>query len=57
MSRYLAELVRDDVARAEEAAFWQSFTDYYSDARNVREAQEVAEEFAATLRDGLEDDR
>lgn len=55
VSRYLTDLVRRDVAQAEEAAFWQSFADYYRDPRHVAEVQAEAERFAATLTDGLED--
>jgi hypothetical protein len=53
LSRYLTNLVRRDLADAEEAAFWRSFTDYYDDPRRVAEVQADAESFAGTLTDGL----
>lgn len=54
LSRYLTDLVRRDLAQAEEAAFWKSFTDYYSDPRHVVEAQAEAEEYRRTLTDGVD---
>lgn len=54
LSRYLTNLVRQDLAHAEEAAFWRSFTDYYEDPQHVVEAQAEAERYAAALTDGLD---
>lgn len=48
LSRYLINLVRQDLAQAEEAEFWRSFTDYYDDPRHVAEAQAEAERYAHT---------
>lgn len=56
LSRYLVNLVRRDLAQAEEAAFWQGFTDYYDDPRRVAEAQADAESYAGTLTDGLDNE-
>jgi hypothetical protein len=56
LSRYVAELVQQDLARAEEEAFWQEFTDYFADESHVAEAQAEAELYAATLTDGLDQD-
>jgi antitoxin component of RelBE/YafQ-DinJ toxin-antitoxin module len=53
LSRYLTNLVRRDLAQAEEAAFWQSFTDYYDNPQRVAEAQAEVEQYAGTLTDGL----
>lgn len=55
LSRYLINLVQQDLARAEEAEFWRSFTDYYDDPRHVAEAQMEAERYSHTLTDGLDD--
>lgn len=55
LSRYLANLVSQDVAQAEESAFWRSFTDYYDDPRHVAESQAEAERYAHTLTDGLDE--
>lgn len=56
VSGYLTELVRRDVRQAQDDAFWQSFTDYYSDPEHVAEAQAEAERYAETLTDGIEPD-
>lgn len=56
LSRYLTNLVRQDLAHAEEAAFWQSFTNYYEHPHHVEEAQAEAERYAAALADGLDGD-
>lgn len=55
LSRYLINLVHQDLAEAEEAEFWRSFTDYYDDPRHVAEAQAEAERYADTLTDGVDD--
>jgi hypothetical protein len=54
LSRYLTALVREDLAKAEEEAFWRSFTDYYGDPRHVDEAQAETERYAPALTDGLD---
>lgn len=56
LSRYLAELVQQDLVRAEAQAFWSAFGDYYADERRVAEAQAVAESQAETLTDGFDPD-
>jgi hypothetical protein len=54
LSRYLTNLVRQDLEQAEEAGFWRSFTGYYDDPQHVAEAQAEAERYAAALTDGLD---
>lgn len=54
VSQYLADLVRSDVERAEDEAFWADFTAYY-DAQHVVEAQAEAEVYAGSLLDGSGD--
>lgn len=56
LSRYLAELVQEDLATAEAQAFWSAFSDYYADEHRVVEAQAVAESQAETLTDGWDPD-
>lgn len=56
LSRYLTDLLRRDLAQAEEAEFWRSFIAYYEDPRQVARAQDDAEEYAQTLTDGLDPD-
>lgn len=56
LSRYLTDLLRRDLAQAEEDAFWRPFLAYYEDPRHVAEAQAEAEQYAHTLTDGLEPD-